>query len=110
MSKRFPLLPRSWFKTLRLGYALSSKLGLHAHVRLFKEILNAYNSHDVDMDKIALLSFRFIHEFFFSLFTSRHIPLCRSVRAIISLAKIVIGSNNVESSFCLSVGRLFSRL
>ena len=62
VSKRFPLLPRSWFKTLRLGYALSSKLGLRDHVRLFKEILNAYNSHDVDMDKVALLSIRAFKE------------------------------------------------
>jgi len=45
-----------------LGYALSSKLGLHAHVRLFKEILNAYNSRDVDMDKVALLSIRAFKE------------------------------------------------
>ena len=36
----------------------SSKLGLRDHVRLFKEVLNAYNSHDVGMDRIALLSVR----------------------------------------------------
>ena len=62
VSKRFPLLPRSWFKMLRLGYALSSKLGLCDHIRLFKEILNAYSSRDVDMDEVALLSIRAFKE------------------------------------------------
>ena len=47
---------------LRLGYALSSKLGLCDHIRLFKELLNAYSSRDVDMDEVALLSIRAFKE------------------------------------------------
>lgn len=54
--KCFLLLPRLWFRMLRLGYVFLSKLGLHNRVRLFKEVVNAYSSRDVDADKTALLS------------------------------------------------------